>query len=147
MVVHYPRTVWKNSYAEHEVTGKTYNLKKKKKCTYQVLEPADSSADCSTDPSRKTAGCEIKIYIITGLKTIENYLKLSVLARKNVFQVFLNFLLSNSHWPIGPVGTITPLALHQIYWPRASGQRLISQCWPLFFVFKTGDAYWNQGLV
>ena len=31
MVVHYPRTVWKNSYAEHEVTGKIYNLKKKKK--------------------------------------------------------------------------------------------------------------------
>ena len=30
MVVHYPRTVWKNRYAEHEVTGKTYNLKKKK---------------------------------------------------------------------------------------------------------------------
>ena len=30
MVVHYPRTVWKNSsYAEHEVTGKTYNKKKK----------------------------------------------------------------------------------------------------------------------
>ena len=28
MVVHYPRTVWKNSYAEHKVTGKTYNLKK-----------------------------------------------------------------------------------------------------------------------
>ena len=25
MVVHYPRTVWKNSYAEHKVTGKTYN--------------------------------------------------------------------------------------------------------------------------
>ena len=25
MVVHYPKTVWKNSYAEHEVTGKTYN--------------------------------------------------------------------------------------------------------------------------
>ena len=24
-IVHYPRTVWKNSYAEHEVTGKTYN--------------------------------------------------------------------------------------------------------------------------
>ena len=24
MVVHYPRTVWKNSYAEHKVTGKTY---------------------------------------------------------------------------------------------------------------------------
>ena len=23
MVVHYPRAVWKNSYAEHEVTGKT----------------------------------------------------------------------------------------------------------------------------
>ena len=31
MVVHYPRTVWKNSYAEHELTGKTYNLKKKNK--------------------------------------------------------------------------------------------------------------------
>ena len=31
MVVHYPSTVWKNSYAEHEVTGKTYNLKKKEK--------------------------------------------------------------------------------------------------------------------
>ena len=31
MVVNYPRTVWKNSYAEHEVTGKTYNLKKKEK--------------------------------------------------------------------------------------------------------------------
>ena len=29
MVVHYPRTVWKNSYAEHEVTGKTYNYQKK----------------------------------------------------------------------------------------------------------------------
>ena len=31
MVVHYPRTVWKNSYAEHEVTGKTYNFKKRRK--------------------------------------------------------------------------------------------------------------------
>ena len=29
MVVHYPRTVWKNSFAEHEVTGKTYNYQKK----------------------------------------------------------------------------------------------------------------------
>ena len=29
MLVHYHRTVWKNSYAEHEVTGKTYNQKKK----------------------------------------------------------------------------------------------------------------------
>ena len=29
MVVHYPRTVWKNSYAEHEVIGKAYNKKKK----------------------------------------------------------------------------------------------------------------------
>ena len=28
MVVHYPRTVWKNSYAEHKVTGKTYNRNK-----------------------------------------------------------------------------------------------------------------------
>ena len=28
MVVHYPRTVWKNSYAGHKVTGKTYNKKK-----------------------------------------------------------------------------------------------------------------------
>ena len=25
MVVHYPRTVWKSSYAEQEMTGKTYN--------------------------------------------------------------------------------------------------------------------------
>ena len=25
MVVHYPKTVWKNSYDEHKVTGKTYN--------------------------------------------------------------------------------------------------------------------------
>ena len=25
MAVHYPRTVSKNSYVEHEVTGKTYN--------------------------------------------------------------------------------------------------------------------------
>ena len=24
-VVHYPRTVWKNSYAEHEIPGKTCN--------------------------------------------------------------------------------------------------------------------------
>ena len=31
MVVHYPRTVWKNSYAEHKVTGKTYHNKKGKK--------------------------------------------------------------------------------------------------------------------
>ena len=31
MVVHYPRTVWKNSYAEHEVTGKPYKKKEKKK--------------------------------------------------------------------------------------------------------------------
>ena len=28
MVVHYPRTMWKNSYTEHEVTGKIYNKKK-----------------------------------------------------------------------------------------------------------------------
>ena len=27
MVVHYPRTVWKDSYAEHEVTGK-HTIKK-----------------------------------------------------------------------------------------------------------------------
>ena len=27
MVVHYPRTVWKNGYAEHKETGKTYNNK------------------------------------------------------------------------------------------------------------------------
>ena len=27
MEVHYPRTAWKNSYAEHKVTGKTYNQK------------------------------------------------------------------------------------------------------------------------
>ena len=27
MVVHYPRTVWKNSYAKHKVNGKTYNNK------------------------------------------------------------------------------------------------------------------------
>ena len=37
MVVHYPRTVWKNSYAEHEVTGKTYNLKKEKEYITIVL--------------------------------------------------------------------------------------------------------------
>ena len=30
MVVPYPRTVWKNSYVEHKVTGKIYNLKKQK---------------------------------------------------------------------------------------------------------------------
>ena len=30
MVVHYPRTVCKNSYAEHEVTGKHTHKKKKK---------------------------------------------------------------------------------------------------------------------
>ena len=28
MVVHYPGTVWKNSYAEQEETGKKYNWKK-----------------------------------------------------------------------------------------------------------------------
>ena len=26
MVVHYPLTAWKNSYAEHNVTGKTYDV-------------------------------------------------------------------------------------------------------------------------
>ena len=30
MVVHYPRTVWKNSHAEHEVTGKNIQFIKKK---------------------------------------------------------------------------------------------------------------------
>ena len=30
MVVHYPRTVWKNSYAEHKLTGKTYKVTGKK---------------------------------------------------------------------------------------------------------------------
>ena len=35
MVVNYPRSVWKNSYAEHEVTGKTYNLKTKIKTLNQ----------------------------------------------------------------------------------------------------------------
>ena len=33
MVVHYPRTVWKNSYAEDEVTGKTYS--KKNSCRHK----------------------------------------------------------------------------------------------------------------
>ena len=28
MVVHYLRTAWKNSYAEHKVAGKIYNYKK-----------------------------------------------------------------------------------------------------------------------
>ena len=38
-LVHYHRTVWKNSYAEHEVTGKTYNQIKmnKKRCIYTPL--------------------------------------------------------------------------------------------------------------
>ena len=61
------------------------------------------------------------------LELRENELKDSVLASKNVFQVFLNFLLSNFHWPIGHLGGMSPLAMHQIYWPRSSGQRLISQ--------------------
>ena len=29
MVVHYHKTVWKNCYAEHKVTGETYNQEKK----------------------------------------------------------------------------------------------------------------------
>ena len=54
MVVHYPRTVWKNSYAEHEVTGKTYNKKKKKAydldCKIHMFndERGDQSWDTST---------------------------------------------------------------------------------------------------
>ena len=43
MVVHYPRTVWKNSYAEHEVTGKTYNLKKKKKNDLERFDFGESA--------------------------------------------------------------------------------------------------------
>ena len=31
MVVYYPRTVWKNIYAEHEVTGQNIQFKSKKK--------------------------------------------------------------------------------------------------------------------
>ena len=38
MVVHCPRTVWRNYYAEHKVTGKTYNLKKKE--NYLVVSQA-----------------------------------------------------------------------------------------------------------
>ena len=30
MEVHYPKSVWKNCYAEHQVPGKTYKKKKKK---------------------------------------------------------------------------------------------------------------------
>ena len=41
--------------------------------------------------------------------------------------ILLNFLLSTHHWPIGPVGKKSPIALHQIYWLGASGQRLFSQ--------------------
>ena len=46
MVVHYPRTVWKNSYAaEHEVAGKTYNLKKRNsKGNSHVLEIVEKGA-------------------------------------------------------------------------------------------------------
>ena len=36
MVVHYPRTVW-NSYAEHDVTGKTYNFLLLKQCFQAVM--------------------------------------------------------------------------------------------------------------
>ena len=41
MVVHYPRTVWKNSYAEHEVTGKTYNIKKYVSCVNPSLHECE----------------------------------------------------------------------------------------------------------
>ena len=53
MVVHYPRTVWKNSYAEHEETGKTYQKKERKKgrgqnslsvvtnLLHRVIEPSE----------------------------------------------------------------------------------------------------------
>ena len=61
-----------------------------------------------------------------GAKIGENDLKLSVLARKMFFS-FYQFSVVKSHWPIGPVGGVSPLALHQIYWPRTSDQRLISQ--------------------
>ena len=47
MVVHYPRTVWKNSYAEHEVTGKIYNLKKKKKYHVVSKSQAKTAFNCN----------------------------------------------------------------------------------------------------
>ena len=50
MVVHYPRSVWKNSCAEHKVTGKTYNLKKlsRDKCLkVNVLEGKYPGGMCS----------------------------------------------------------------------------------------------------
>ena len=37
MVVHYPRTVWKSSFAEHEVTGKTFPNKKERNMSRLVM--------------------------------------------------------------------------------------------------------------
>ena len=59
MVVNYPRTVWKNSYAEHEVTGKTYNNKKKNKKRIK------------TDGCGKTDSFKYDDMVIIDLKPIE----------------------------------------------------------------------------
>ena len=51
-----------------------------------------------------------------------NYLKWGFDVR-TIFSVFflLSLILSNSHWPTGPVDETKPLAQHSMYWPRASG--------------------------
>ena len=49
------------------------------------------------------------------------------ISKNNIHNVSLFFGVSDFHWPIGPVDRAETLALHQIYWPRASDQGLISQ--------------------
>ena len=59
-VVHYPRTVWKNIYAEHEVTGKTYN----------ILSIQATRWDCSQQ-SLLSAGGRLQLYLVAGIRVAQ----------------------------------------------------------------------------
>ena len=45
MVVHYPRAVWNNNYAKHEVTDTLYNLKNQNVLLSNVID-ADHQNSC-----------------------------------------------------------------------------------------------------
>ena len=64
MVVHYPRAVRNNSHAEHEVTGKTYNLKQNLVVgSYNVCTVLYFPRPAQTIPAPPEVGWEIPIKI------------------------------------------------------------------------------------
>ena len=83
MVVQYPRTVWKNSYAEHEVTLE-HTIKKKKE---------DGFLGISLDNTTCNIQLYIKYKVVRPLSIVTSHIFVYLHVRENMITVNMFFLL------------------------------------------------------